>query len=135
VLSVKQLTDRGYIVYATARKLSSLEGLAHASVRKHVLDVTSDQNVQQVVDAVIAETGRIDLLINNAGVLAPGPMADCTSEEIKAVYDTNVFGILRMCRTVLPHMAKRQSGTIVNIGSIVGELYVSTVRATDFPVS
>jgi 1-acylglycerone phosphate reductase len=91
-------------------------------VRKRELDVTSDQQVKDVVATIIAEAGQIDLLINNAGVLAPGPVADCSSEVIQRVYDTNVFGMLRVCRTVLPHMAERKCGTIVNMGSIVGEL-------------
>jgi 1-acylglycerone phosphate reductase len=96
--------------------------LDHPSLQKRVLDVISDVQVKETIDAIVSEAGSIDLLINNAGVLSPGPVADCSTEEIIRVYDTNVFGVLRLCRTVLPHMAKRKSGTIVNMGSIVGEL-------------
>ncbi|KAJ7481889.1 NAD-P-binding protein [Mycena latifolia] len=137
----QKLAERGFTVYATSRSLSSTETLVHPNIMRRVLDVTSDVQVRAVVAGVMEEAGQIDVLVNNAGVLAPGasalqlkrtwhayrdtrnlgPTVDWTAEDVKAVYDTNVFSIVRLCGAVVPHMAKRRSGTIINIGSIVGE--------------
>jgi len=118
----QKLAERDFIVYATSRSLSSTEGLDHPNIKRLVLDVTSDSQVSSAVSTAIAESGHIDLLINNAGVITAGPLVDWTAEKAKEVYDTNVFSIIRLCAAVVPHMAKRKSGTIVNMGSVVGEI-------------
>ncbi|KAJ7907012.1 NAD-P-binding protein [Mycena leptocephala] len=117
----QKLAERGFTVYATSRTISSTKMLVHPNIKKLPLDVTDDSQVQSVVASIIEESGQIDMLINNAGVLAPGPTIDWKAEDVKAVYDTNVFSIIRLCGAVVPHMAKRRQGTIINIGSIVGE--------------
>ncbi|KAJ7677607.1 oxidoreductase [Mycena rosella] len=119
----QKLATNGFTVYATSRSLSSTETLVHPNIKRRVLDVTSDAQVRAVVESVMEEAGQIDMLVNNAGVLAPGPTIDWSAEDIKAVYDTNVFSIVRLCGAVVPHMAKRRTGMIINIGSIVGELH------------
>ncbi|KAJ7449435.1 NAD-P-binding protein [Mycena galericulata] len=117
----QKLAERGFTVYATSRTMSSTQNLVHPSIKRLELDVTDDSQVQPVVTRVIEESGHIDLLINNAGILAPGPTIDWTADQVKAIYDTNVFSIVRLCGAVVPHMAKRKMGTIINLGSIVGE--------------
>ncbi|TFY51579.1 hypothetical protein EVG20_g10935 [Dentipellis fragilis] len=141
----EKLGAHGFTVYCTARSLDSMKDLDHPNFTKLTLDVTDDVQVGSVVSTIIAAEGHIDFLINNAGVLAPGssaalhhqksydvsvlikcssaigPVIDWTAEEMKAVFDANVFSILRLCRAVIPHMAKRKQGTIVNMGSVVGE--------------
>ncbi|KAJ7652811.1 NAD-P-binding protein [Mycena polygramma] len=117
----QQLAHRGFVVYATSRMVSSTEKLVHPNIKRLALDVTDDSQVQSVVVNVIQDSGHIDLLVNNAGILAPGPTIDWTANQVKAVYDTNVFSIVRVCGAVVPHMAKRRKGTILNVGSIVGE--------------
>ncbi|KAF8168617.1 oxidoreductase [Mycena galopus ATCC 62051] len=118
----KALVERDFVVYATARSLSSMEDLDHPNIKRLVLDVTKDSQVNSVVSTIIAESGRIDLLINNAGFFAVGPLTDWTAENVKDVYDTNVFSIVRVCGAIIPHMAKCKSGTIINMGSVVGKL-------------
>jgi len=117
-----KLLDRGFTVYATARSLGSMSDLDHPNVRKAILDVTKNEHAEKVIDCVMKNEGQIDMLINNAGVVAPGPLIDWTAEEMKEVFETNVFAILRISRLVIPHMATRRRGLIMNIGSIVGEV-------------
>jgi 1-acylglycerone phosphate reductase len=125
VSQLKQLLQHGHLVYVTARNLFSLAGLGHPPMRKLELDATSDEQVGDVAATVaatvVAETEHIDLLMNNAGVLAPGPIVDWTTENVKKVYNVNVFTILRVSCAILPHIAKRKSDTIVNLDTIVGE--------------
>ncbi|KAI0800692.1 NAD-P-binding protein [Fomes fomentarius] len=115
---------QGCIVYATARKLQAIESLAHANIRHLALDVTSDGNVKEVVQAIIAAEGQIDILVNNAGISNSGALIDVDIEEFKRIYDTNVFAVIRMAKAVIPHMASRKRGTIVNIGSIGGDISI-----------
>ncbi|KAI9062271.1 oxidoreductase [Trametes sanguinea] len=119
----QEYAAQGCRVYATARKLEAMEGFKHP-VEKLVLDVTDDRNVQEVVKTILDREGRIDVLVNNAGVLCTGPIIDLPMEEIQRVYDANVFSVTRMCKAVIPHMASRKRGTIVNISSI--QAYIPT---------
>ncbi|KAL5494967.1 AYR1 [Sanghuangporus weigelae] len=118
----EEFAKRGCIVYATARNLDSMDGLEHPSIRRLQLEVTSDESVQGAVDDVIAEEGRIDVLVNNAGGICIGPVVEVPMEEVKRTFDVNVYGALRTARTVVPHMAARKKGIIVNIGSVSGEV-------------
>ena len=116
-----------------------MDGLNHATIHKLELDVTKDESAQAVVHKVIEREGQIDILVNNAGMsnsgtlrallpvskgLTPttGPIIDIPMQEIIQTYDTNVFSIIRMAKAVIPYMAKCRRGTIVNIGSIGGEM-------------
>jgi NAD(P)-dependent dehydrogenase (short-subunit alcohol dehydrogenase family) len=83
-------------------------------------DVTDDQSVDQVVATVLAREGRLDIVVNNAGMGIAGPVEDTTIEEAKRQLDANFFGAFRVCRAALPAMRTRRSGYIVNIGSIGG---------------
>ncbi|KAI0820598.1 oxidoreductase [Trametes gibbosa] len=114
----KEYATQGCKVYATARRAEAMEGLG-ASVEKLVLDVTNDENVQTVVQTIINKEGRIDVLVNNAGLLCSGPIIDIPLDETQRAFDANVFSIIRMCKAVIPHMAVRKSGTIVNISSVM----------------
>ena len=134
----EEFAAKGCVVYATARKVESISGLKHGFIYRRVLDVNNQDDVQAAVQDVIETEGRIDILVNNAGMLCvgaydsrmllpshfspSGPTMDVPDEQVVRTFDTNVFGILRMSRAVFPHMAKRRSGLIINIGSIAGEL-------------
>ncbi|KAI0364901.1 oxidoreductase [Pilatotrama ljubarskyi] len=117
----EEYAEQGCKVYATARKLESMDGFRH-DVERLRLDVTSDEDVRSVVKTIVDKEGRIDVLVNNAGVLCTGPIIDVSMEEIQRAYDANVFSVIRLCKAVIPHMAARKSGTIVNIGSIMAYL-------------
>ena len=103
------------------------------------LDVTRDESVKAAVDELVRLEGRIDLLVNNAGYgLAPGAAEESSIEQAQAIFDTNVFGIIRMTRAVVPHMRRQGSGRILNIGSVLGflpmpygALYAATKHAIE----
>jgi len=133
---------RGCIVYATARKLESLEGLKNSFnnktgvMKKLQLDVNSQESVQVAVETIIKDEGRIDILINNAGVPCVGPILDVSIEEAEDTFQTNVFAVMRMQRAVVPHMVARKSGLVINMGSITaivpvpfGGVYAATKAA------
>ena len=86
------------------------------------LDVTSSDSVDRAVASVLKKTGRIDVLVNNAGIASAGISEAFTLAQAQAVFDTNVFGILRTIRAVLPSMRRQRDGLIVNVGSILGRV-------------
>ena len=111
-----ELARRGYDVIATARKVETLHDLNVYA--RFALDVRDESNVRQVVDDV----GDVDVLINNAGYSAWGPMEVVPLDLMQDVMDTNYFGAMRMIKAVLPSMRKRGSGCIVNVSSAGGRI-------------
>jgi NAD(P)-dependent dehydrogenase (short-subunit alcohol dehydrogenase family) len=107
----------GYIVYGTSRK-------PHAETRFQLLemDVQQAASVQAAVAQILAEQGKIDVLINNAGVGIAGPLELMSIDSIQAAFDTNVLGMIRTTQSVLPHMRKTQGGKIINISSLAAEV-------------
>lgn len=118
----KAFAEKGCIVHATARRAESMTSLTKLDIQTHVLDVTSDEQTQRVVDSILKREGRLDIVVCNAGVHCLGPVVDITPTQAAQVFDTNVLAPLRMARAVMPHMASRRSGVIINIGSSVGEI-------------
>ncbi len=111
------LSAQGHIVYGTSRQ--PLED-APRSWKWLELDVTRDDSVQRAVDAVLAAEGRIDVVVNNAGYALAGALADSSVEEAKRQLDTNLLGVLRVCKAVLPSMRERRSGLFIHISSLGG---------------
>ncbi|CAI9271967.1 unnamed protein product [Lactuca saligna] len=111
---------RNCLVVATARSLSSMPDLNDKSDMFFLqeLDVLRDESVVEVVSNVIDKFGRIDVLVNNAGVQCIGPLAEIPLSSAQHTFNTNVFGTLRLIQEVVPHMASRKKGKIVNIGSV-----------------
>lgn len=110
------LGAEGHTVYGTSRRLTR-DGAHHKMLE---MDVTQDVSVQRAVDAVLAAEGRIDVVVNNAGFVMAGAVEDVSVEEARQQLDTNFFGVLRVCKAVLPSMRAHQSGLIINISSLGG---------------
>ncbi|TMW67867.1 hypothetical protein Poli38472_007539 [Pythium oligandrum] len=113
--------NRGDLVIATARKIEALKDLRDLGCEALTLDVTADDaTVNGIAAKAHALYGRIDILVNNAGYSINGAVEEASSEETQAIFDTNLFGLLRVTRAVLPYMRQLKSGTIANIGSTAG---------------
>ncbi|KRC66645.1 short-chain dehydrogenase [Aeromicrobium sp. Root236] len=117
-----RLAGAGWTVYATARKPDTLAGLAAAGCRTVALDVTSEESMSAAVDTVLSEAGRVDALVNNAGYSQSGAVETLDLDDVRRQFETNVFGLVRMCQLVLPTMRARGNGRIVNISSMGGRL-------------
>jgi len=117
-----ELARRGARVFGSARNPAALADLVAAGGRALALDVTDPASVAEAVASVIAEAGRIDVLVNNAGQNLIGPLAEIPLDAVKKMFATNVEGLLAVTQAVFPHMAAARSGRIVNIGSVVGLL-------------
>lgn len=115
------LATAGHQVYGTVRSAGSQ---TPPGVSPVTLDITRDDEVAAGVESVMRNSGRIDVLVNNAGIGIGGAIEDFTVEEAKEQFDTNFFGTHRMCRAVLPHMRAAGRGHIVNMGSLGGKIAV-----------
>ncbi len=120
------LARNGFDVYATMRdtgKAGQIQGAAKGlPLRVLQLDVDEDQSVKSAVGAVLSEKGRIDVLVNNAGYGLIGAVEDLAMDELRAQFETNLFGLVRVTQAVLPVMRKQKSGIIINVGSIAGRV-------------
>jgi NAD(P)-dependent dehydrogenase (short-subunit alcohol dehydrogenase family) len=122
------LARNGYLTYATMRNLAkrdSIQSIAdkqYLSIRVVQLDVTDENSIKSAIQSILSEAGRIDLLVNNAGYVLTGAFEDIGINEIKALYETNVFGVIRVTQAVLPIMRKQGSGRIINISSGAGRI-------------
>ena len=128
LLAALHFARQGDTVYATMRdpaKAGALEAARDKeSLPIHVvpLDVTDDASVANAVRQVVAEAGRIDVLVNNAGIGIHGPIEDTDVAEVKEIFETNVFGAMRAVNAVAPTMRQQGSGTIVNVSSLAGRV-------------
>jgi NAD(P)-dependent dehydrogenase (short-subunit alcohol dehydrogenase family) len=111
------LAARGWQVYGTTRATTER---GPGPLRMLTMDVTSDESVARGVATVLGEQGRIDAVVNNAGMGYAGALEDTSLEEARAQFETNFFGMHRVCRAVLPAMRARRSGRIVNLSSLGG---------------
>lgn len=138
------LAQNGFLTYATMRNLDKSSIIETAAEKEKIpirvveLDVTDDRSVNDAIQRIVSEIGKIDVLVNNAGYGLVGAFEDLSMEEIKSQYETNVFGLMRVTQKVLPIMRKQESGIIVNVSSGAGifgypggSAYVSTKFAVE----
>jgi len=120
------LAEHGYTIYAGVRGDSQAlsEEAQRRGLRLHTvsLDVQETSSIQQAVQHVVENEGRIDVLVNNAGFGLLASLEEGTDEEIFKQFDVNVFGLIKMTREVLPHMRQAGSGVIINISSFLGKM-------------
>jgi NAD(P)-dependent dehydrogenase (short-subunit alcohol dehydrogenase family) len=123
--------ERGWTVFASMRDSATRNAGAARELREWGeshgrtvevpdLDVTDDRSIAEAVAALVARTGRIDVVVNNAGVGAHGITEAYTLEQAQALFDVNVFGALRVNRAVLPHMRRQRSGLLIHVSSALG---------------
>src|SRR2546423_4667065 len=116
------LAERGWTVYASARRPESIADLAEKGCRTLALDVTDEGSMEAAVTAVEEAEGAVGALVNNAGYSQSGAIETVPLERIRAQFETNVFGLVRMCQLVLPGMRRQGAGRIVNVSSMGGRL-------------
>ena len=117
------LIDKGHIVYGgdilveENLYLNDIGGIALE------MDVTNQEHIDKAINQIISEQGRVDVLVNNAGLGVYGAIEDVSMEDIYYQYDVNLFGLARVTKAVLPYMREKESGLIINISSVLGETY------------
>jgi NAD(P)-dependent dehydrogenase (short-subunit alcohol dehydrogenase family) len=114
------LSAKGHIVYGTSRFAQNGEQRGGYTMVK--MDVTSEDSVKQAIDFVIEKSGRLNVLINNAGLGLVGPVENISDAEAREIFDTNVFGVLNACRHSISHLRNAKGGYIINITSMAAQI-------------
>jgi NADP-dependent 3-hydroxy acid dehydrogenase YdfG len=117
-----RLAAGGHRVYATARRLDAIADLAASGCHTLALDVTDDESMRRAVAAVEDAEGAVGVLVNNAGYSQSGAVETLDLDDVRRQFETNVFGLIRMCQLVLPGMRRQRSGRIINLSSMGGKL-------------
>ena len=117
-----RLAGSGWTVYATARKPETLGELESRGCRTLALDVTDEASMRAAVETVEAEHGAVGALVNNAGYSQSGAIETVAMDKVRAQFETNVFGLVRLCQLALPGMRRGRWGKIVNLSSMGGRL-------------
>lgn len=133
--TAKALQNAGYRVFGTSRRAVAERS---EDITMLTCDVTDEMSVAKLVEDVLADAGRIDLLVNNAGIGLLGGAEESSTAQAQALFNVNVFGVLRMTNAVLPAMRRQGKGRIVNLSSVLGlipapysALYASTKHAIE----
>lgn len=119
----EQLLKDGYRVFAGARRVERMSGLAEAGAMTLALDVTDDASMVAMVETIRAEAGQIDVLVNNAGYGSYGSLEEVPLSEARRQFEVNLFGLARLTQLCLPAMRAARGGAIVNVSSIGGKIY------------
>jgi NADP-dependent 3-hydroxy acid dehydrogenase YdfG len=120
--TAQRLAAKGMNVYATARRLESIEDLKEAGCKTLALDVTDEASMQAAVSGVEQADGAVLALVNNAGYSQSGAVETIPMDDLRRQFETNVFGLVRMCQLVLPGMRREGRGRIVNLSSMGGRV-------------
>jgi NAD(P)-dependent dehydrogenase (short-subunit alcohol dehydrogenase family) len=135
--TAQRLAQRGYTTYVVARRISRMNSPRDQGIHTVPVDITDDASLIALVEQVIAESGRIDVLVNNAGYGSYGALEDVSIAEARRQFDVNIFAMGRLIQLVLPHMRAQHDGYIVNVSSVGGKMRESMgswYHATKFAV-
>ena len=116
------LSSLGFIVYAGSRTPQKLEDIKQHNLIPIKLDITNSTNITQTINTIYKQENQINILINNAGYGLVSTVEDVTEEQMYDQFNINVFGVLRVCKAVIPIMRKQNSGIIINISSFLGQI-------------
>ncbi len=119
----KRLIADGYQVYAAARRVHEMEDLRRLGAQPLRMDIASEADIVAITEAIAAQTGGVDVLVNNAGFALYGPMEEIGLDEARYQFEVNVFGPSRLTQLLLPAMREKKSGRIINITSMGGKIY------------
>jgi len=119
----ERLIADGFQVWVAARRLEEMADLAHRGAIPLRMDISKEDDIQAAAARILAETGGVDVLVNNAGFGLYGPLEDVGIDEARYQFEVNVFGPARLTQLLLPAMRAKKAGTIVNIGSMGGKIY------------
>jgi len=120
----EEFKNVGCDVWATARKAEVVEQLKNEGFHAVQLDVMNQESITEAVKTVVRTSGRIDILVNNAGINTPGPVIEVDMKDSRAMFETNVLGLLAVAQVVARQMITQKSGKIINIGSVVGGIAI-----------
>ncbi|MCB1844232.1 MAG: SDR family oxidoreductase [Halioglobus sp.] len=123
------LAEAGCTVYASARRPETLADIASKQLRTLPLDVLETGSVASALDTIRTREGRLDMLVNNAGLSVTAPLVETPLEKLQQLLDTNLMGCIAMIQAAFPMLAEHGGGRIVNVGSVVGELPVPFTAA------
>ncbi|MFW7355337.1 MAG: oxidoreductase [Brucella sp.] len=119
----KRLIKDGYQVYVAARSVDKMADLANLGAQPLRIDVSKDEEIVAGVETILAQTGGVDVLVNNAGFGLYGPVEEIPLDEARYQFEVNMFGAARLTQLLLPAMREKKAGTIVNITSMGGKIY------------
>lgn len=111
----------GYKVYAVARRLEQMNDLQALGGFPMIMDITKEDDIDTVVNHIVEQEGKIDILINNAGYATQGPVEQVPVDEAHRMFEVNLFGLGMLTQKILPYMRARKSGQIINISSGAGK--------------
>jgi NADP-dependent 3-hydroxy acid dehydrogenase YdfG len=120
--TAEHLAAKGLTVYATARRPDAIADLAANGCKTLALDVTDERSMQAAVRGVEEAEGAVGVLVNNAGYAQDGPIEEVPLDAVRRMFETNVFGLVRMSQLVLPGMRKQKWGRIINVSSVGGKV-------------
>lgn len=120
--AAESLVENGFMVYAGTRDTEALRELEREELVPIRLDITDPVSVDAVIKKIYERDGHIDILINNAGYGLVSTVEDVSEEQMYAQFDVNVFGLLRVCKAVIPVMREQHDGIIINISSFLGKI-------------
>jgi len=116
------LSNNNFIVYAGTRDIEKLADIKNENLIPILLDITEQKNVNDAINTINIKQKRIDILINNAGYAVVSTVENINEQEMLNQFNVNVFGVLRVCKAVIPIMRKQKSGIIINISSFLGKI-------------